>query len=87
VLTEAGRVSGVGSGITYGLVQLAKALNISRVWGEATANSASFYEKLLEKSPIHDLFLIEAREMAAITKRQENLGGAALVTERVKELH
>jgi hypothetical protein len=74
------RVSGIGSGIVYGLVQLAKALRIRRIWGEATVNSAPFYEKLLAVSPIHDLFIIEMQEMAAITKRQERISKPALAT-------
>ncbi len=81
------RVSGVGSGIVFGLVQLANALNISRIWGEATVNSAPFYEKLLAVSPVQDLFLIEAPEMAAITKRQEKISHPTLVTKTTTELH
>jgi hypothetical protein len=67
------RLNGTGSGIIFGLVQLAKVLNIPRIWGEATANSAPFYEKLLEISPVEDLFIIETMEMAAIVKRQEKI--------------
>lgn len=74
------RVSGVGSGIVFGLVQLAKALNIRRIWGEATVNSAPFYEKLLAVSPVQDLFIIEMREMEAITKRQVKISQSALAT-------
>jgi hypothetical protein len=81
------RVNGVGSGIVFGLVQLAKALKVPRIWGEATRNSASFYEKLLAVSPIRDLFIIEAPEMAAITKRQEKIGEPGLATKTVAELH
>lgn len=85
-LTPDWRVSGVGSGIVFGLVQLAGALGIPRIWGEATANSAPFYEKLLAVSPIQDLFIIEAREMAAIAKRQAKIGDPALVTKPASEL-
>ena len=72
-------MSGVGSGIVFGLVQLTKALNIRRIWGEATVNSAPFYEKLLAVSPVQDLFIIETWEMAAITKRQKKINNPALV--------
>jgi hypothetical protein len=75
------RVSGVGSGMVFGLVQLARALEIPRIWGEATVNSAPFYEKLLVVHPVQDLFIIEAPEMAAITERQKKIGHAALVRE------
>jgi hypothetical protein len=67
------QISGTGSGIVYGLVLLAAALAIPRIWGEATARSAPFYEKLLELKPIGDLFIIEAPEMAPIRRRQSKL--------------
>lgn len=85
-LAQDWRVDGVGSGIVFGLVQLTDALGIPRIWGEATANSAMFYEKLLAVAPVQDLFTIEAREMAAITKRQEKISRSALVTEPAREL-
>jgi len=72
-LDRSWRVSGVGSGIAFGLVRLANALNIPRIWGEATVNSASFYESLLAVSSVQDLFIIEAAEMAAIVQRQEKV--------------
>lgn len=81
------RVSGVGSGIVFGLVQLARALKIPRLWGEATGNSAPFYEKLLAVGPVQDLFIIESPEMAAITKRQERMGRPALASKAATELH
>ena len=77
---------GVGSGIVFGLVQLANALHIPRIWGEATVNSAPFYEKLLAVSPVQDLFVIEAPEMAAITRRQEKTSRPALATKATTEL-
>ena len=79
-LGQPGRMSGVGSGIVFGLVQLAKALHIPRVWGEATGHSAPFYEKLLAVAPIEDLFIIEAAEMNAITSRQDRTSRTSLVT-------
>lgn len=86
-LDRSRRVSGVGSGIAFGLVRLANALNIPRIWGEATVNSASFYESLLAVSSVQDLFIIEAAEMAAIVKRQENISHPALATKTATELH
>jgi hypothetical protein len=79
-LDRSSRVTGVGSGIVFELVQLASVLNIPRIWGEATVNSASFYEKLLEISPVKDLFIIEAIEMAAIVRRQEKINHQQLAT-------
>jgi hypothetical protein len=69
------------------LVQLARALKIRRIWGEATVNSAPFYEKLLAVSPIQDLFIIETREMAAITKWQVKISNPALVRRGAVALH
>jgi hypothetical protein len=86
-LTPNSRVSGVGSGIVFGLVQLANELSVTRIWGEATVNSAPFYEKLLAASPVHDLFVIEAPEMTAITERQERLSHPILVTKATRGLH
>lgn len=78
-LEQKWQVSGVGSGIIFGLVQLANALKVPRIWGEATVNSAPFYEKLLSVSPVQDLFIIEAPEMAAITRRQQKISAHTLV--------
>jgi hypothetical protein len=86
-LDQAWQVSGIGSGIVFGLVQLAKALRIRRIWGEATVNSAPFYEKLLAVSHVHDLFVIETQEMAAITKRQNKISNPALVSRGKIGLH
>jgi hypothetical protein len=86
-LDQTWHVSGVGSGIVFGLVQLARALNIRRIWGEATVNSAPFYEKLLAVSPVQDLFIIETREMAAIKNRQKKISNPALVTGGAVGLH
>jgi hypothetical protein len=86
-LNPAWPVSGIGSGIIFGLVQLAGALNIRRIWGEATVNSAPFYEKLLAVSPVQDVFMIELREMTAITKRQEKLRHSALAIRGAVGLH
>lgn len=81
------RVRGAGSGIVFGLVRLANTLKIPRIWGEATVNSASFYENLLAVHPVQDLFVIEAAEMAAIIKRQEKISNPALVRTATSGLH
>lgn len=86
-LEQPGRMNGVGSGIVFGLVQLAKALRIPRVWGEATVHSAPFYEKLLAVAPIQDLFIIEAAEMEAISSRQDRTSRTGLVTKPATGLH
>jgi hypothetical protein len=76
------RVSGFGSGIVFGLVQLAKVLKVRRIWGETTVHSAPFYEKLLAVSPVRDLFIIDTREMDAITERQNRISNPRLATGR-----
>jgi hypothetical protein len=76
------RISGAGSGIIYGLVRLAAALAISRIWGEATARSAPFYEKVLELQPIRDLFIIEAREWPPSGGANPELGPALPLASR-----
>lgn len=81
------RVSGAGSGIVFGLVQVAKALNIPRIWGEATVNSAPFYERLLAVRPVQDLFIVEAAEMIAIAERQQKISHPGLVSKGISELH
>lgn len=64
-------VKGVGSGIIHNLVRLADELSIQRIWGEATATSAGFYNKLLGTRGIKDLFVIDRRMMHAIRAEQE----------------
>ena len=82
ILDEQERIAGVGSGIVYGLVELAKELRIRRIWGEATVHSAPFYERLLGLTPILDLFVIESREMAEIQNRQAKIARQRLAMSR-----
>ncbi len=85
-LEQPRRASGVGSGMVFGLVCLAKILDIPRIWGEATVNSAAFYENLLAVRPVQDLFVIENPEMLAIIRRQEKISNQALVSQATSEL-
>ena len=85
-LNPSSLVTGIGGGIIFGLVQLARALRIQRIWGEATASSAPFYERLLAVRPVKDLFIIEAPEMAAITERQRKIGQPALANKTITRL-
>jgi hypothetical protein len=79
-LSAQAQIGGVGSGIVFGLVKLAKTLRIRTIWGEATMYSAPFYERLLGLAPILDLFVIGSREMSAIQARQEKIGRHGLAT-------
>ena len=72
------RIRGVGSGILNQLVAVAEAMKIPCIWGEATAHSAPFYERLLGLAPILDLFVIESREMAEIQNRQAKIARRGL---------
>ena len=49
-----------------GLTNLADAFGMEIIWGEATASSAAFYEKMLQIRPVKDLFIIGRREMRSI---------------------
>ncbi len=39
------------------------------IWGEATANSAGFYKKVLQSGTIKDLFVINREAMRGILRR------------------
>lgn len=62
-------ISGVGSGVLFSLTGLAETLGMETIWGEATANSAPFYEKVLKTRPIQDLFIIQREMMGDIAQR------------------
>lgn len=57
-------IRGMSTGLFNGLIQIADDLGIEIIWGEATANSARFYERILGVERIFDQFTIsgEARE-------------------------
>src|SRR5207244_2172791 len=52
------QVRGVGSGLVFGLAELAGRLGMRMVWGEATAYSAPFYAKTLGLVEVLDHFFI-----------------------------
>jgi hypothetical protein len=52
------RVSGVGTGLIYGLAEVAGQLGVALIWGEATAYSAPFYAHVLDQPDIQDHFFI-----------------------------
>jgi hypothetical protein len=60
---RASRVRGVGTGIIYSLVGLADQLGIMSIWGEATRNSAPFYERILKLPHVTDHFFVEGETM------------------------
>ena len=62
-------ISGMGSGILFALSGLADELGMEMIWGEATASSARFYEKVLKIRPVKDLFIIQRDTMRDIAQR------------------
>jgi hypothetical protein len=68
-----GRVRGMGTGLFYGLIQIADALRIKMIWGEATVNSAAFYEKILGADSILDQFHIHGETMAHCRRELERI--------------
>jgi len=62
-------ISGLGSGVLFSLAGLADSLGMEMIWGEATASSASFYERVLQIKPVEDLFIIRRDTMRGISER------------------
>src|SRR5207249_10854778 len=48
-------ISGMGAGVLFCLAGLAESLGVDTIWGEATASSAPFYEKVLQIHRVKDL--------------------------------
>lgn len=76
ISSAAGEVRGVGTGMFYSVVKLADEIGVHTVWGEATENSAPFYQKLLGVPEITDHFFISGevfehclRGFAKLSKR------------------
>jgi hypothetical protein len=62
-------ISGMGSGVLFSLARLADDFGMEMIWGEATANSARFYEKVLKVHPVKDLFIIRREMMRDMARR------------------
>jgi len=62
-------IFGVGAGILFSLTNLADSLGIDTIWGEATASSALFYQKVLGLRPILDLFIIHRETMESVQEK------------------
>jgi hypothetical protein len=61
-------ISGMGAGVLFCLAGLAESLGMETMWGEATASSAPFYEKVLQIRPVKDLFIIHRETMRNLQK-------------------
>lgn len=62
-------ISGMGSGILFSLAGLAESLGMETIWGEATASSTPFYEKVLQIRPVKVFFIIPGDVMRDIAQR------------------
>ncbi len=61
-------VKGVGIGILQGVCSLARELRCKRVWGEATRDSAPFYQRQL-KRVVEDSFDLNTAEIATFANQ------------------
>lgn len=61
-------ISGIGTGILANLAAIADSFEMETMWGEATASSASFYEKVLQIHPVKDLFIVHRDAMREIAQ-------------------
>ncbi len=79
-------ISGLGAGILVSLTSLADALGMETIWGEATASSAPFYEKVLQIRPVKDLFIIRRETMRSIQKyhREKQKSSLAKIMNRAQ---
>lgn len=68
-----GQVRGVGAGMFYSLVKFAEEMEVRTVWGEATENSAPFYEKLLGLARVTDHFFITGQVFQHCLREFDNL--------------
>lgn len=70
------QVRGVGTGLVYGLAELAGLLGVPLIWGEATAFSAPFYAKAFAMPEVTDHFFIQGAVLAHCRRkfRDEFLG-------------
>ncbi|MCI0533600.1 MAG: hypothetical protein L0Z50_00080 [Verrucomicrobiales bacterium] len=57
------QVRGVGSGLLYGLAELAGIVGVPLIWGEATAYSAPIYAKTCRLTKVEDHFFIRGKSL------------------------
>ncbi|HRI13351.1 MAG TPA: hypothetical protein PLX89_10115 [Verrucomicrobiota bacterium] len=58
------KICGIGKGLVYGLAQFAGKVGVPMIWGEATANSAPFYSRILGQPGVLDHFFIRGETLA-----------------------
>jgi hypothetical protein len=67
------RIRGIGTGMFYALTQIAEQIGITTIWGEATVNSAPFYERVLGLAEVKDLFVIAGPVLENVRREYEKL--------------
>ena len=77
IASPSGEVRGVGTGMFYSLVKLANEMGVQTVWGEATENSAPFYQKLLGVPDVTDHFFIKDEIFQHCLRGYDNLSKRA----------
>jgi hypothetical protein len=78
------RIRRVGSGLLDQLVGLAEEMEVPCIWGEATANSAPFYERTLHLEQILDHFFIEDEVMTYCRERLHRERAQMLARREIK---
>lgn len=66
---------GFGVAMLYAIALVTKQLQIPLIWGEATSESAPYYQKLLEKGSIQDHFFIRGRLLRRFQKEGASADG------------
>ncbi|MFA6544914.1 MAG: hypothetical protein WCS99_10835 [Limisphaerales bacterium] len=66
------KVERVGTGMLLGLAHLAAVIKARRIWGEATADSAAFYHRLLGR-PVRDVFSIQGSNLERLRLEFQSL--------------
>lgn len=55
-------IKGVGTSLLYYIAKVSTEIDVKYIWGEATQNSYTFYNKLFEINSIRDLILVKKRK-------------------------
>jgi hypothetical protein len=67
--TKEGAIRGVGTALLYFVTSVALALDANVIWGEATQNSAKFYQDVFKKSEMTDLIFLTKEEYTEFVER------------------
>jgi len=63
------RPEGIGTALLYFVTCIAKEINAASIWGEATQNSATFYQKVFSKPGIKDLIFLKKKDYTSFSDR------------------